>query len=138
MAGFFIAVGSVTLIVSVFTLFALKPFGSHQVATVAASWAIFAFLLLFISGVVGLSLNATGQFMAEIRHNMYQTARQYEEMIPHKLHTRRFNWVQMRFECCGLDAYSDWRSMSMFGGIFPNRGDPGVNFNNNFPPNNRY
>ena len=129
-AGFFIGVGVLTLAISLLFLVSLKPFGSPQVATSGAAWTFFAFLLLFITGVVGLSLNATGQFNAEIRNNMYQTARQYDEMILRKLETRRINWLNTRFECCGLDTYSDWRMIMMQGdGYRP--GQP-FNFNKGF------
>lgn len=139
MAGIFIAVGVITLCISFLTLFSLKSFGSPNLAMTVSVWALLAFFLLFILGVVGLSLNGNGQFVDESRNNMYQTARQYDEMATHKHQTRKMNWVQTRFECCAIESYGDWKSLSMFGGSgYPNRlGDQLYNNNyNNYINNN--
>lgn len=140
MAGFFVAIGIVTLGLSLFALFVLKPFGSPLVAMLLAGWVIVVFFWLFISGVVGLGMSATGQFNTAIRNNIQQTAQQYDEKAITKQQTRMINWLQSRFECCGLDSFTDWRTLVMVGG-FQNP-NPNLNLNQgypnqygNFPPN---
>jgi hypothetical protein len=134
MAGIFVATGCCFFFLSLFGLFKMKADGSHLVPLSYGAILFLFFLLLFILGVIGLSMDGNGEFKDQTRKNMLFVARRYDERNQYLHDTKKFNWVQMRFNCCGIDSYNDWRS------VIPYRGAQNlpVNYVNNYNFDSRY
>lgn len=119
-AGWFVALGFVLIVVSIANLiFLLKPFGNPSTALVVATVVFCAFIILFVLSVVGLSQNSNGDFVNQNRNNMIETARLFDERNYYRHETRKINWLQEKFQCCGLDAYTDWQSIMFMGYSYP-------------------
>ena len=124
MAGVFVALGSFMLITSFLSLWILRA-DRNQVALLFYAFVLFLFfILLLVLGVVGLTMNSTGELSNQIRIDMLDTARRYEDRQRFDEHPRsgprpartdfvnqKMDWLQRRFYCCGIDTYADWKSI---------------------------
>ncbi len=72
------------------------------------------FILLLVLGSVGLSMNNNDQFLHEARANLHSTARMYDESSTFKHETKKINYIQQRFNCCGVDSFNDWKSFHSY------------------------
>jgi hypothetical protein len=106
MAGISLALGAVLAIASLWAVLTMTAFGRPTCALLLAIFVFFAFVLLFILGVVGLSLNGNGELLTQNRNYMYYTAREFNEQVPYKHATKKFNWLQRKFLCCGKFFFS--------------------------------
>jgi hypothetical protein len=114
MAGIFVAVGVCLVFIAIISLFVIRPDRNQSSCLFYAILMILFFILLFIIGVVGLSMNANGEFAVQTRQNMISIARRYDDRLPNSHVNRKIDWLQNRFMCCGVDSYGDWRSLLRF------------------------
>ena len=123
MAGLFLTIGILMAFFSGVAVFAVKPYEKPYAVIFYAAFVFLVCLLLFILGVVGLSMNGSGEFSSQIRNSMLLTASRYDQANPHFHQSRKINWVQQKFKCCGVDSYADWKNMAHY------RGSSGGNMN---------
>jgi hypothetical protein len=116
MAGIFITIGFLTGLAGLYGLFRITPFGKPIVVIALTNFTFLAFVLLFVLGVIGLSMNGNGELLTQTRQNMYNVARNYNQMTPYAHDTKKIDWAQRRFACCGIDSYLDWKSIVTFRG----------------------
>jgi amino acid transporter len=105
MAGISLALGAVLAFISLWAVLTMTAFGKPAGALLQAIFVFFAFVLLFILGVIGLSLNGNGELLTQNRNYMYYTAREFNEQVPYKHATKKFDWLQRKFLCCGKLRY---------------------------------
>ena len=114
MAGLFIATGSILMIITIVRIFLFDPNVQQTMSLVIGILLILFFVLFFILGIIGLSLASNGEFTHEARLNLLTTARKFEEQNVRKHSTKKINWIQRKFNCCGIDSYQDWKSLIVF------------------------
>lgn len=125
MAGIFLAAGVILMCVAVVAVFLIKPYEQPHLVVVYSAVTLVAFLLLFLLGVIGLSMNGNGDFSDQIKSNMQYVANRYDINNQYRHETRKMDWAQQKFKCCGINSFSDWRY------IFSNRfGNSASNLNN--------
>lgn len=117
LAGIFLSVGCILCGLSVSGIFLLKPLGRPVYSILFALIIFVFFLLIFVLGVIGLSMNNNDEFMTQTRENMMKTAKKYDESNVHRHETKKINWVHRKFSCCGVNSYNDWKSLVTFQGV---------------------
>ena len=64
------------------------------------------FLILLIIGCWGLNVSDHKyQLEKEVRTNLMSAIKRYDELAVNKYETIIINWLQTKFECCGIDRY---------------------------------
>lgn len=116
MAGIYVAVGALLGIVSIIGIMTMSPLGKPVIAIFIGLVVAVCLIVLFVLGVIGLSLNGNGELLTQNRNNMFYTAREYNELLPYLHSTKKINWLQTKFLCCGIDTYADWKSIVTFRG----------------------
>lgn len=114
---------SITMIASVFLafgfiLFCLKVYGSvlakqnNFQLLLAISLLIYVILFIILSiSLYGLIIiNSNDSFNNKIKTSMINTLNNYEEKNDLKYETLKFNWLQTKFNCCGVNSYENWKS----------------------------
>ena len=101
MAGIFVALGIVLSLFAFLSILVMSPFGRPSSSLLFAGFVFLSFILLFILGVIGLSMNGNGEFLTYNRNNIFYTAREFNEQIHYKHATKKINWLQRKFLCCG-------------------------------------
>lgn len=117
LAGIFLSVGCILCLLGLGGMFLLKPLGRPVHSILYAVCIFIFFLLVFILGVIGLSMNNNGEFLSENRASMLLIARKYDESNIHGHNTKKINWLHRRFSCCGVDSYADWKTIVTFQGV---------------------
>ncbi|CAF0994961.1 unnamed protein product [Brachionus calyciflorus] len=117
LASIFLSVGCILCLLGLCGVFLLKPLGRPVYSILYAIGIFLFFLLIFILGVIGLSMNNNGAFLNQNRVNMLATMNKFDESNQHGHNTKKINWLQKKFQCCGLDSYSDWKSIVTFQGV---------------------
>lgn len=133
LAGIFISVGAITGAMGICGIFFIRPLGRPVTSILFSAFIFIFFLLLFILGVIGLSMNNNGEFLNQNRLNMIATAKKFDESNQYGHLTKKMNWLHRRFLCCGVDSYSDWKAIVTF------RGKNGpIKYYENYQNENRY
>jgi hypothetical protein len=119
MAGFFIAIGAILITMALAGVLASNKIIDNPMILLGYSGILlFFFLILFILGIVGLSLRANNDLFNQTRDNMFSIIRSFDERNPYKHETKKFNWVQSKFQCCGVDGYADFKSLYVYRGNY--------------------
>lgn len=115
-AGIFVAVGTLVAALAILNVVIMNV--NKQVIVLAISVALLVlFLILLGFGIWGVVANYDNDSLAEeVRKDLEQTLRGYQETEYYKYETKKINWVQGRFNCCGIHSYQDWRSYYLYGG----------------------
>lgn len=107
-AGLFIAFSIVIMAMVVANIY-LVVSGRDQLVGLTTVVSVVLLTVLFAIGIWGLSV-ATGQtFVQTVRQGMSDTIQGYEFNYPDHYSTRKFDWLQRTFNCCGIDSYQDWK-----------------------------
>jgi hypothetical protein len=109
MAGIFLASGIIMILFSIFAVFLIKPYEQPHLVIIYSGVTFVLFLLLFLLGVIGISMNANGEFDDQIKDNMQYVANRYDLNNQYRHESRKMDWVQQRFKCCGINGVNDWR-----------------------------
>lgn len=117
LAGIFLSTGCILSGLSVCGIFLLKPLGRPVYSILFAVIIFVFFLLIFILGVIGLSMNNNDEFMTQTRENMMKTAKKYDESNVRGHETKKINWLHGKFSCCGVESYNDWKALINFQGV---------------------
>jgi amino acid transporter len=99
MGGIFVACGAILAFYSLISVFLIKPFAQPQLAILYAFVVFILCLLLFLLGIIGLSMN-NGEFGNQIKNNIESTGYIYSLNDPFRHATLKMNWLQTRFKCC--------------------------------------
>lgn len=111
-AGFFLSIGVVLICLTTIRIIYIKNMDIQINIVWIISLALLAFfILLLVLGSVGLSMKDNDQLLNEARSNLEHTARQYDEASSFKHETKKINYIQMRFNCCGVNSFNDWKSL---------------------------
>ena len=125
LAGLFMASGGIMILYSIVAVFMIKPYEQPHLVVVYSLVVFVMFLLLFLLGVIGLSMNGNGEFGDQIKNNIQATAQRYDVSNMYRHESRKMDWLQQKFKCCGINSASDWRF------LFTNRhGNSASNINN--------
>lgn len=131
--GFYLTVGIIGFFFIAFNLFALCT--NRSVIIIATSVIlIFLFFVIFVIGVVALGVNQEESLRAEIQGNLADLITNYNETDKRKLETRKMDWIQQKYSCCGITESSDWRmyyqqkSESYFQTVYPGQSQTGSNY----------
>lgn len=110
-AGFMLTTGLIVITLCTVRLFLKAPKTQLALALTLAAFLLAFFILYLILGSIGLSMNNNDQFKREARTNIKVTARQYSESQKDRIATKKMDWLQMRFNCCGIDNQHDWKAL---------------------------
>lgn len=114
-AGFFLAIGCILVILSTIRILTIKNMDTQiNLALLIALVLLAFFVLLLVLGAVGLSMKDNDQLLHEARSNLQSTARNYDESSTFKHETKKINYIQMRFNCCGVDSHNDWKTIHSY------------------------
>ena len=118
MAGIFLASGIILILFSILAVFLIKPYEQPHLVIIYSIITFVLFLLLFLLGVIGISMNANGEFDDQIKDNMQYVANRYDLNNQYRHESRKMDWAQQRFKCCGINGINDWRFIltNRFGG----------------------
>lgn len=133
MSGFFLASGIIMISLSILAVFLIKPYEKPLLVVIYSAVLFVIFLLFFLLGVIGLAMNGNGEFSDQIKDNMNYVGSRYDFTNQYRHETRKMDWAQQKFKCCGINSFADWRY------IFSNNrfGTGSSNINNvpyNAPP----
>lgn len=114
-AGFFLAIGVILMTLTTIRIIYIKNMEVQISLVLILSLVLLAFfVLLLVMGSVGLSMKDNDQLLNEARANLQHTARMYDETSTFKHETKKINYIQMRFNCCGVDSYNDWKTFHSY------------------------
>ena len=108
--GFLISIGALVLILSVVNIvFVNLNLQNETIFTsviVSIAFMTVLFLILLIIGCWGLNVSDHKyQLEKEVRTNLMSAIKRYDELAVNKYETIIINWLQKKFECCGIDRY---------------------------------
>lgn len=106
----FIILTFLAVTLNVFAFLAAKRTEYVSLITVTAFLYIIFILVLIISLFGLIYVNTQHEYADDIKMNMIKAMNQYKESAKNKCETLKFNWLQMRFNCCGVEKYSDWKT----------------------------
>ena len=66
------------------------------------------FVILFLLAFLVNVAISIGWVQSIIRSDMFYSIKNYDERSEARWHTKRINWLQNEYECCGIDSYRDW------------------------------
>jgi hypothetical protein len=114
--GVFVGISIIVFLLSILNVIFMNA--NRQVLVFASSVLILIlFIILFGFGIWGLVASSDEASLAEeIRYDLTETIRRYEERNLDRYETRKMNWIQTKFNCCGIHTYNDWRSFYLYGG----------------------
>lgn len=102
--------------------------------TPLVSFAFFGTLLGI--GIWGLAVSHDPRLSDEVRRRILETMRFYVESVPSNEATRKIDWMQSGWRCCGAESSFDWRNYYLYGG---GSGLPQNNYNTyNRHPNSNF
>ncbi len=111
-SGFYLAIGITLILLTTLRIVYIKKMQIQvNLALVLAIVLMAFFILLLVLGSVGLSMMNNDQFLHEARSNLETTARRYDESSTFKHETKKINYIQQRFNCCGVDSFDSWKSL---------------------------
>lgn len=67
-----------------------------------------------LTGIWGLSVSTGQTFVQTVRQGMADTLQLYQFDNPDIYQTRKFDWLQRTFNCCGIDSYQDWKGLGWY------------------------
>ena len=132
-AGFYLTVGIIGLFFIALNFFACCTNRSVLILFTAICF-IFLFFVIFVIGVVALGVNQEEPLRIEIQGNLADLITNYNETSRQKLETRKMDWIQRKYSCCGITESSDWRiyfqqkSESYFQTVYPGQSQTGSNY----------
>ena len=90
MGGIFIASGAVLIFYALMSVFLIKPYAQPQLVVLYAIVVFIMCLLLFLLGVIGLSMNGNGEFSDQIKNNIDTTGFMYSLNDPFRHESKVF------------------------------------------------
>ena len=107
-AGFFVAVGAIGFIFILMNFFACCY--NRSILIIFTTLAIILlFIVILMIGIISLSVNQEENLSLEIAGNMAELIRNYDEKNSKKLETVKMDYLQQKFQCCGITEPQDWR-----------------------------
>jgi len=70
-----------------------------------SGFILILFIILLAIGIWGLALYSNGSLNSEVRHNFINAIRNYV-INGSNDQTKKIDWVQSKFECCGAGKYN--------------------------------
>ena len=112
----FVAVGVIVGILSILNVVLMNM--NRQLLVFASSIVILILFLMLVGiGIWGIAVSTDqDSLVREIKWDLQLTLRYYDERSIDRWETRKIDWLQQRFNCCGLMSYSDWRAFYLYGG----------------------
>jgi len=106
MAGLFITAGIlISALSTVRVFFKVARIQYYLILALAITVLVFS-ILFFILGIIGLSLDHSTSALVDLK----RTIQRYNNNDKRNSYTRKIDWLQIRFNCCGIFGYQDWRS----------------------------
>ncbi len=107
MAGMLLTAGLIISILCTVRVFFKAPRIQYRLVLGLAITLVIFGLLFFILGICGLSIDHSSAALANFRN----TIQKYNQNDKRSSYTRKVDWIQARFNCCGIAGYQDWKSM---------------------------
>lgn len=142
-AGLFIAIGALSALLT-FANLGLAFTNRNYLALSSVAFICVMYLVLLAIGIWGVSISTSSQqyvLNENVRQNYLLTVNAYDEKNLNKYETKKIDWLQGTFKCCGLNSYVDWQSFYLYGGIGGAGGGPvynnhAMNWNDKWSVNN--
>jgi hypothetical protein len=113
-AALFISFGSLIIILTVGNIyFVLTGHDKFVGLTTIASLVLLT--ILFAIGIWGLSVATGPSFTSTVRLGLQETFMSYKADNPEDYATRKIDWLQRTFNCCGIDSYQDFKGFYLYG-----------------------
>jgi hypothetical protein len=116
-SGIFVAFSIILVGLAVLNVVSVQS-GRQLILIISSFIMLLFFIALFIIAIWGLVASTRDNLDDEVRENMYTTARKYDERDSYRFETLKMDWLQSRFNCCGIVSYSDWRALFLYGGEY--------------------
>lgn len=116
-AGLFIAIGFVTLLLCVFNIYLIQS-NKHLIFLISTTVLFVLFISLLSIGIWGLVASSEDNIQEETKLDMMETFKKYDDKNLQKFETKKVDWLHQRFNCCGINSYTDWKSYYLYGGQF--------------------
>ncbi|RNA23401.1 CD151 antigen-like protein [Brachionus plicatilis] len=113
-AGLFIGLGIFVFILSICNIFLIQ-LERQIVLFLSFLLIILVFLALMAVGIWGLVASDETNLYEETKQTMNQEFRLYDERKIEDYYTLKIDWTQQNFNCCGIQSFSDWRSIIIMG-----------------------
>ena len=127
--AFSFAAFSTTVIASIFIAFSvvlaglvfLNAFAMHNnmqlLLVICSLLSVLLLIALFAVGLWGCVDSSDERLERELRANILTAIKAYNVISSSgsEYANRAVDWLQSRFDCCGLDAYTDWRAIYLYG-----------------------
>lgn len=118
-AALFISFGVIILLCSVLNAVSIHMNKKMFIVMVSSCVILILFLTLLAIGIWGLAVSADENTLSEeIKLGLVDAIKRYDERNPYRYETKQVDWLQQRFNCCGINSYSDWRSFYIYGDKF--------------------
>ena len=72
------------------------------------SGLVLAFIALTTLGIWGLIITTNGSLKDQTRSEILASIDQYNDSDHNSIYVREIDWLQTRFQCCGLNSSEDW------------------------------
>jgi hypothetical protein len=116
-SGIFIAFSIVLIALATLNVISVQS-GRQTILIISTFVMLIFFVALFCIAIWGLVASTRDNLNDEARDNMLSTVRRYDERDQNRFETLKFDWLQTRFNCCGINTYSDWRAFFLYGGEY--------------------
>lgn len=116
-AGFFIAFSILLVAFATLNVIAIQT-NKNIVLIMSSAFILILVISLFGIAIWGLVASTDDNLGEEIRKNMDLTLQGYRDNERDRFETLKFDWIQTRFNCCGINSYSDWRAFFLYGGSY--------------------
>ena len=117
-AGIFIAFSVVLFVLSFLNVIFIQT-SRRRALSASLGGVLLVLVVLLAFGIWGLATSSNRDYLNdEVRLDLMQTFQQYNERRTDKFETMKIDWVQTKFNCCGVDSYADWRAFFLYGGQY--------------------
>lgn len=116
-AGLFIGLGVIVIALTIINLILVQS-GRNQVVLLSSTLIVLMFMALLGIGIWGLAVSTDEDNLREsVRNNILNAIGRYDETKKYRYETMKIDWLQERFNCCGISSYNDWKSFYLYGGL---------------------
>lgn len=113
-AVWLVTLGSILFIVGyAFIKFKLKISNNQNMAMILIVIVFWIFIGSLVLSVITLRLYLNDNLVNQHRNNMIETMQMYDELDNNRHETLKINWLQQKYNCCGLESFTDWKSMPL-------------------------
>ena len=110
MAAVFLTFGLLSILINIYAIVVARSENFGILLTCVMILYFFFFIILSLCLCGFITINSNEKFNQKIQANMLNSLKKYEEKSEWASNVQKINWLQTKFQCCGINSHDDWKS----------------------------